>query len=470
LTLKAALRAIVKFWQRAVVLFCFFWEGFMSFAALNLSESLLRAVREAEYDTATPIQTEAIPPILAGRDVLGCAQTGTGKTAAFALPTLQRLCGQAPAERFRPIRALVLAPTRELASQIADSFRTYGRYTGLRHAVIFGGVGQQPQVKALQRGVDILVATPGRLLDLMNQGFVDLSRVETLILDEADQMLDMGFIHDLRRIVSRVPRQRQTLLFSATMPAEIRRLADQWLQKPVEVSVAANSAPAERIDQSIYFVDRGNKPQLLAHYLREQRAERALVFIRTKHGADKLVRTLNRAGIRAEAIHGNKSQNARQRALAQFKSQRPPVLVATDIAARGLDIDGVSHVINFDLPMAAESYVHRIGRTARAGASGTAVTFCDREERGMVRQIERLTRQRLNVASHDFTNENESSPSADHAAETAGHQRARSTGRPAHSSHKRFGQSRQQQSRQKTPRQASRTDQTKHFSRRLSAV
>jgi len=339
----------------------------MSFSELNLSESLLRAVREAEYQAATPIQTKAIPHILAGRDCLGCAQTGTGKTAAFALPTLQRLSSQSQPPRRRPIRTLVLAPTRELASQIADSFRTYGRYTGLRHAVIYGGVGQHPQVKALQHGIDILIATPGRLLDLMNQGFVDLAQVEILILDEADQMLDMGFIHDLRRIVSRVPRQRQTLLFSATMPQEIRRLADQWLRDPIEVSVAPQATPADRVEQSVYFIDRGNKPELLAKYLRDQAAQRALVFTRTKHGADKLVRSLQRAGIRAEAIHGNKSQNARQRALAQFKSHQPPVLVATDIAARGLDIDSVSHVINFDLPMTAEIYVHRIGRTARAG-------------------------------------------------------------------------------------------------------
>jgi ATP-dependent RNA helicase RhlE len=372
----------------------------MSFTELNLSESLLRAVREAEYETATPIQTQAIPYILAGRDVLGCAQTGTGKTAAFALPTLERLANDGPPARRRPVRMLVLAPTRELASQIAESFRTYGRYTGLRHTVVYGGVGQHPQVTALSRGIDILIATPGRLLDLMNQGFVDLSRVETLILDEADQMLDMGFIHDLKRIVARVPRQRQTLLFSATMPHEIRRLADQWLRNPVEVSVAPQATPAERVAQSVYFIDRGDKPQLLAQYLRDQAAQRALVFTRTKHGADKLVRSLQRAGIRAEAIHGNKSQNARQRALAQFKSHEPPVLVATDIAARGLDIDAVSHVINFDLPMTAEIYVHRIGRTARAGAAGIAVTFCDHEERSMLRDIERLTRQRLSVAEH----------------------------------------------------------------------
>jgi ATP-dependent RNA helicase RhlE len=374
----------------------------MSFSELNLSESLLRAIREAEYQVATPIQTMAIPHILAGRDCLACAQTGTGKTAAFALPALQRLINRGQQKRFRPIRVLVLAPTRELASQIAESFRSYGRYSGLSHTAIFGGVGQHPQVKAIQRGVDILVATPGRLLDLMNQGFIDLRSVETLVLDEADQMLDMGFIHDLKRIVARVPRERQTLLFSATMPKEIRGLADQWLRDAMELSVAPQATPAERVEQSVYFVDRGNKPHLLAHYLRSQAAERAIVFTRTKHGADKLARVLQRNGIRAEAIHGNKSQNARQRALAQFKSEHPPVLVATDIAARGLDIESVSHVINFELPMTAEIYVHRIGRTARAGAAGTAVTFCDRDERSMLRDIERLTRQRLPVAKHEF--------------------------------------------------------------------
>lgn len=385
----------------------------MDFSELNLSESLLRSIRQAEYQVPTPIQSAAIPPILTGRDCLACAQTGTGKTAAFALPVLERLIRRGPAQRFRPIRVLVLAPTRELASQIAASFRAYGRYCGLRDAAIFGGVSQQPQVKALQRGVDILVATPGRLLDLMNQGLIDLKSVETLVLDEADQLLDMGFIHDLQRIVARVPRERQTLLFSATMPPEVRRLAEQWLRDPVELSVAPPATPAERVDQSVYFVDRGNKPRLLAHYLRSQAAERAIVFARTKHGADKLVRVLQRDGIRAEAIHGNKSQNARQRALAQFKSQQPPVLVATDIAARGLDIDSVSHVINFDLPMTAELYVHRIGRTARAGAAGIAVTFCDREERSMLRDIERLTRQRLTVAEHRFATNAE--PTSDHA-------------------------------------------------------
>jgi ATP-dependent RNA helicase RhlE len=370
----------------------------MSFAELELSDSLLRAVRDEGYHTATPIQNEAIPHILAGRDIIGCAQTGTGKTAAFALPTLQRLNQAGAPPRGRRIRALVLAPTRELASQIGESFRAYGRFTGLRHAVIYGGVGQSPQVKALQHGVDILIATPGRLLDLMNQGFVNLGHVETLILDEADRMLDMGFIHDLKRIVSRVPRDRQTLLFSATMQPEVRSLANEWLRDPVAVSVSPQSTPVEKVQQSVYFVEKRVKADLLAHYLREQQASRTLVFIRTKHGADKLVKSLLKMGIRAEAIHGNKSQNARQRVLAQFKSQHPPVLVATDIAARGLDIDGISHVINFDMPTAAETYVHRIGRTARAGADGIAVTFCDREERSMLREIERLTRQQMNVA------------------------------------------------------------------------
>jgi ATP-dependent RNA helicase RhlE len=384
----------------------------MSFGDLELSESLLRAVRDEGYAVATPIQAAAIPPLLEGRDLVGCAQTGTGKTAAFALPTLERLSRQGsrpreqgrvsrPREQVCKVRCLVLAPTRELASQIGESFRTYGRHTGLRHTVIFGGVGQVPQVKALRSGVDILVATPGRLLDLMNQGFVHLDRVEVLILDEADQMLDMGFIHDLRRIVARVPTQRQTLLFSATMQPEIRRLADQWLRDPVTVSVAPQATPVESIAQSVYFVEKRGKPEFLARYLTEQRAQRTLVFTRTKHGADKLVKSLMQAGIRAQAIHGNKSQNARQHALAQFKSQHPPVLVATDIAARGLDIDSVSHVVNFDLPLAAEIYVHRIGRTGRAGAEGIAVTFCDREERGMLREIERLTRQRLPVAGGD---------------------------------------------------------------------
>jgi ATP-dependent RNA helicase RhlE len=375
----------------------------MSFAELNLSEPILRAVREEGYEIATPIQVQAIPHVLSGRDLVACAQTGTGKTAAFALPTLERLNtnGSRPREKGRKIRCLVLSPTRELTVQIAESFHAYGRHTGLRHAVVFGGVGQHPQVKALQQGIEIVVATPGRLLDLMNQGFVNLNSVEILILDEADRMLDMGFIHDLKRIVARVPRERQTLLFSATMAPEVRRLAQQWLRDPVSVSVVPQATPAERVRQSVYHVEKRNKARLLAHYVRAEQAKRTLVFTRTKHGADKLVKVLMQSGLRAAAIHGNKSQNARQHALAAFKSQHPPILVATDIASRGLDIDGVSHVVNFDLPMTPEIYVHRIGRTARAGAEGIAVTFCDPSERGMLREVEQLTRQRLEIARQD---------------------------------------------------------------------
>lgn len=396
----------------------------MSFSELKLSEPLLRAVREAEYETTTPIQAEAIPHVLAGRDLLGCAQTGTGKTAAFALPTLERLRQGGNGNGQRAIRALVLAPTRELAVQITDSFRDYGRHSQLRQAVVHGGVSQHHQVRALQRGLDILVATPGRLLDLMDQGYVDLRHVQTLILDEADQMLDMGFIHDLKRIVASVPRQRQTLLFSATMMPEIRRLASQWLRDPVEISVVPQATPAERVSQCVYFVDRPTKATLLVHYLQDNNPERVLVFTRTKHGADKLVRTLNQAGVRAEAIHGNKSQNARQRALAQFKSARPPVLVATDIAARGLDIDAVSHVVNYDLPITPEIYVHRIGRTGRAGAAGLAITLCDREERSMLREIERLTRQRLDIAQVDLPPATQRNERAEHAERSQRSERA----------------------------------------------
>lgn len=369
------------------------------FSDLGLSEHLLRAVRDEGYQTPTPIQAQAIGRVCEGRDLLGCAQTGTGKTAAFALPLLERLSRQ-PCQvngRGRKTRVLVLAPTRELTNQIAESFHTYGRHARVRCALVYGGVSQNPQVRALNQGVDIIVATPGRLLDLMNQGFVDLSKVESLVLDEADQMLDMGFIHDLRRIVAKVPATRQTLLFSATMPPEIRQLAASWLRDPVTVQVAAVSTPAERISQSVYFVDQRHKPHLLVHWLKNVGSTRTLVFTRTKHGADKVVKQLSKSGIRAEAIHGNKSQSARERALRMFKSQHPPVLVATDIASRGLDIDDVSHVVNFDIPVVAEAYVHRIGRTARAGASGVAISFCDRGERGQLKAIERLTRQSLRV-------------------------------------------------------------------------
>jgi ATP-dependent RNA helicase RhlE len=377
-------------------------EVLMKFEDLGLAETLLRAVSTQGYSSPTKIQAAAIPAVLEGRDVLGCAQTGTGKTAAFALPTLQRL-GKVESRvngRGRKIRALVLSPTRELALQICESFKTYGRHTRLRQTVIFGGVGQAPQVRALNAGVDILIATPGRLLDLMQQGYVDLSHVEVLILDEADRMLDMGFIHDLRRIVSEVPEKRQTLLFSATMPPEIRSLADQWLSDPVDVRVASKSKTADKIQQSVFFIAQSDKVRLLIHWLQETAWTRALVFTRTKHCADKVAKMLNQSGIDADSFHSNKSQSARQRVLARFKAPKPMVLVATDIAARGLDIDEVSHVVNFDLPMDAESYIHRIGRTGRAGATGVAVSFCGNDERAKLRAIERITQQSLAIEEH----------------------------------------------------------------------
>jgi ATP-dependent RNA helicase RhlE len=393
-----------------------------AFDQLGLSEPLLRAVHASGYETATPIQLQAIPAVLSGRDIMGCAQTGTGKTAAFALPTLHKLStsvspalANAPAPKQkqngqngrsrdsfprgdrRPIRTLILAPTRELAVQIGQSFKTYGHFTGLRYTCVYGGVGQGTQVRALQNGVDVLVATPGRLLDLMEQGHINLRNVEILILDEADQMLDMGFIIPLRKIVASVPKTRQTLMFSATMPPEIRKLASEWLSDPLNIQVGQIASPIELVEQSVFFVDQRHKPQLLTHFLQNTAFTRAIVFARTKHGADKIVKHLDRVGIRAAAIHGNKSQNVRQRTLADFKSNRPPVLVATDIAARGLDVNGISHVINYELPEVAEIYVHRIGRTGRAGATGIATTFCSRDERDLLRQIERLTRKTITI-------------------------------------------------------------------------
>ncbi len=391
-----------------------------TFENLGLVDSLLRAVRAEGYETATPIQQKAIGPVLAGHDLMGCAQTGTGKTAAFALPTLQRLSvgksapaigkderdsgpgrrgdsRRRPAKAQRPIRSLVLAPTRELAAQIAASFATYGSFAGLRYAVVYGGVGQGPQVRALQNGVDILVATPGRLEDLMEQGYIDLRQVEILILDEADQMLDMGFIVPLRRIVGACPRERQTLMFSATMPPEIRKLAQEWLRNPTFVEVAPVATPAELVEHSVHFVEQRDKLSKLQHFLENTAFTRTLVFSRTKHGADKIVKQLSKSGIRAAALHSNKSQSVRQRTLAQFKGDRPPVLVATDIAARGLDVDAISHVVNYDLPDVAEVYIHRIGRTGRAGATGIATSFVGRDERDLLRQIERLMKRKLEV-------------------------------------------------------------------------
>jgi len=356
------------------------------------------------YATPTPIQKKAIPHVLEGKDLLGSAQTGTGKTAAFALPILHRLAGESRNVRGRRVvRSLVLTPTRELAMQIGDSFGDYGRHTGLRHAVIYGGVSQRPQEQALQRGVDILVATPGRLLDLMGQKLVDLSTVEIFVLDEADRMLDMGFIVDIRRIIEKLPARRQTLMFSATMPSEIVRLSSTLLRDPVRVQVAAASAPADDVDHRLYYVERASKADLLKMLLADDGIKNALVFTRTRHGADRVERTLNRAGMRVEAIHGDKSQGARERALSAFRKGTIRVLVATDIAARGLDIVDLSHVVNFDLPNEPEAYVHRIGRTGRAGASGIAISFCGFEERPLLADIERLMSRHLTVIpDHPF--------------------------------------------------------------------
>jgi ATP-dependent RNA helicase RhlE len=374
-----------------------------SFSQLDLVEPLQRALATEKYTQPTPIQAQAIPHLLAGRDLLGIAQTGTGKTAAFALPILQRLSAQAQPAPRNSMRALILTPTRELALQIAESFRAYGRHLGLRTAVIFGGVGQQPQVDALRRGIDILVATPGRLLDLKEQGHVRFDGLSVFVLDEADRMLDMGFIHDVRRIAGALPKQRQSLLFSATMPPEIERLVGNLLKDPVRIEVTPAATTVELIDQRVMFVDTGNKRALLTSLLKDTGISRALVFTRTKHGANRVAEGLSRGGIKTEAIHGNKSQAARQRALGDFRVGKVRVLVATDIAARGIDIDGISHVFNYDIPNVPESYVHRIGRTARAGAAGVAISFCDGSEKGFLRDIENLTRRKIAVVEgHGF--------------------------------------------------------------------
>jgi ATP-dependent RNA helicase RhlE len=368
-----------------------------TFDTLGLIEPIRRAVAAEGYIHPTPIQAQSIPHLLTGRDLLGVAQTGTGKTAAFALPMLQRLSQDRRPARPKCPRALVLTPTRELAIQIDESFKTYGRHLGLRHAVIFGGVGQHPQAQALGRGLDILVATPGRLLDLMGQNLCRLDKLEIFVLDEADRMLDMGFIHDVRRIIATLPAQRQTLLFSATMPNDIANLAGSILRDPAKVEVTPVASTAERIDQWVLFVEKGDKRALLGEVLKDGGIRRALVFTRTKHGANRLAQQLEKMGVRADAIHGNKSQSARQRALADFTAGKLRILVATDIAARGIDIDGITHVINYELPNVPESYVHRIGRTARAGADGIALSFCDLEERAYLRDIERLIRRSIPV-------------------------------------------------------------------------
>ena len=372
----------------------------MTFNELNLSAPLLRAVAEAGYESPSPIQASAIPPVLAGRDLMGCAQTGTGKTAAFALPMLDRLTA-APAKKKGAVRALILTPTRELALQIGESFELYGKYLNQRSTVIFGGVGQAPQVAALKKGVDILIACPGRLNDLVGQGLIDLSHIEIFVLDEADRMLDMGFVHDVKKVIAKLPAQRQNLMFSATMPKEIEQLAAGILHDPAFVKVDPVSSTVDRIDQSLYFVEKGNKKFLLPWLIQNLKppVQNALVFSRTKHGADKIAKDLNKQDIPAAAIHGNKSQSARVAALEGFKAGNTKVLVATDIAARGIDISELSHVFNYDLPEVPETYVHRIGRTARAGADGTAVSFCAPEEQEYLAGIEKLNRRKIPVVS-----------------------------------------------------------------------
>jgi ATP-dependent RNA helicase RhlE len=376
----------------------------MDFKSLHLIEPILKAVTEEGYTTPTPIQQQSIPIVLQKRDLLGCAQTGTGKTAAFAIPMLQLLKEEQKHETGRrQIKALILTPTRELAIQIDESFAAYGRYTGLTHAVIFGGVSQLHQTNQLRNGVDILVATPGRLLDLMSQGYVGLQHLKIFVLDEADRMLDMGFIHDVKRVIIKLPVKRQTLFFSATMPPEIQKLADVLLTNPAKVEVTPVSSTVDKIDQGLFYVDKANKPLLLLYLLKSPAIVTALVFTRTKHGADKVVKFLHKEHIKAAAIHGNKSQNARQHALTEFKNGNLRVLVATDIAARGIDIDDLTHVFNFDLPDVPETYVHRIGRTGRAGNAGVAIAFCDHEERIELRDIQRLIGKNIPVVdSHPY--------------------------------------------------------------------
>ncbi len=365
------------------------------FAHLGLADSLLRSLGDEGYDKPTPIQEKAVPHVIEGRDLFGCAQTGTGKTAAFALPLIHRILENRIELKPRRCRTLVLAPTRELAAQIHDSFRSYGRHARLKTAVIYGGVGQHKQARDMMHGVDVLVATPGRLLDLIGQRLVDIRSVEFFVLDEADRMLDMGFIHDIRKVVEMLPQARQTLFFSATLPAEVRSLASSMLNDPLEVKTAPQATPAETVAQSVAFVNKGDKKAFLVKLLREEATGRVIIFARTKHGADKLQRDLDKAGLCAAAIHGDKSQAQRERALAAFKSPKPPVLVATDIAARGIDVDEVAFVINFDLPHEPETYVHRIGRTGRAGLSGSAISLCDTEEMSKLVAIERLLKREI---------------------------------------------------------------------------
>ena len=398
----------------------------MLFQSLNIIESILKAVKEEGYTTPTPIQEQSIPIILQGTDLLGCAQTGTGKTAAFAIPILQLLSANKTYDKKRKIRSLIVTPTRELAIQIGDSFNAYGRHINLISTVIFGGVNQNPQTLILGRGVDIMIATPGRLLDLMNQGFLSLHDVEIFVLDEADRMLDMGFIHDVKKIIAALPKKRQSLFFSATMPPEIIKLAGTILNNPSKVSVTPISSTVDIIKQFVFFVDKGNKNALLIDILQNENIKTALVFTRTKHGADKVVKILVKNNIKAEAIHGNKAQNARQRALTNFKAQTTRVLVATDIAARGIDVEDMEYVVNYEIPNIPETYVHRIGRTGRAGAKGTAFSFCDAEEKAYLKDIEKLIAKKIPVVdNHPFPlidNNPEKAPKQQQGRRNPGHQ------------------------------------------------
>ena len=402
-----------------------------NFQTLGLIEPLLKAIQEEGYTTPTPIQAESIPIVLQGKDLLGCAQTGTGKTAAFTLPILQLLVKNKTGERRKKIRSLIVTPTRELAIQIGESFNAYGRHTGLNCTVIFGGVGQGPQVTALRNGVDVVIATPGRLLDLMNQGHLNIREVEIFVLDEADRMLDMGFVHDVKKLLAVLPKKRQSLFFSATMPPEIVSLANTILFHPLKVSVTPVSSTVDIIEQSVYFVDKVNKNSLLIELLKNTAIKTALVFTRTKHGADKVVNLLTKNNIKAEAIHGNKAQNARQRALSNFKAQTTRVLVATDIAARGIDVDDLAYVVNYEIPNIPETYVHRIGRTGRAGANGTAISFCDAEERAFLKDIEKLIAKKIPVIeNHPFpmTNFNPIKEAKQQGRGNAGHSRSKAMG------------------------------------------
>jgi ATP-dependent RNA helicase RhlE len=376
----------------------------MKFTDLNLIEPILKALKEEGYESPTPIQQQAIPPLLQQRDLLGCAQTGTGKTAAFAIPIIQLLYNAREEDRKRKLTStLILTPTRELAIQIGESFAAYGKYTGLKHTVIFGGVSQHGQTNALKYGIDILIATPGRLLDLMNQGFVDLNHIKLFVLDEADRMLDMGFVHDVKKVLTKLPQKKQSLFFSATMPDAITKLADSILRNPVKVEVTPVSSTADTIEQAVYFVDKGNKKNLLIDLLKTKDMKSVLVFARTKHGCDRIARDLVKHGFKIAAIHGDKSQNARQNALNDFKAGKIRTLIATDIAARGIDVDQLSHVINYEMPNVPETYVHRIGRTGRAGANGMAYSFCDAEEKPLLKDIEKLIGKKLPVIEdHPF--------------------------------------------------------------------